>query len=364
MTDLYVPGLDLLTGLAVDPLDKSVPEWRKKGHNGDRTLVCLECYLGSGWTGGPRMVPLVPKGKEQGARQPHFAHPPGMAPAGGRHSPESEWHWQTKHRLCQWARSQGAAARVEVRTADGRRRSDVSVLLPGGEQLAIEVQYSPITDAEILARHQDYARVKTAVTWVWRDQPPHVLYRLGEPGWLYNPATSEIGLACGKPHQPRPQTAPDPSRTLGPHCPPCPGDEIDVRWTPLTSLRLTADGLRPPPEFLTHLAEEAAQQPSRLPPAPAVAQPRPRVPPLRILPARTSPPAQASAAPHLVLRIDALPPYSAHSQRLYWCPRCDRNLTGAELRNLKSPHEIADRTRTITEDDLKPEPEPRAERAT
>jgi hypothetical protein len=48
MTDLYVPGLDLSTGLAVDAVDRNVWEWRRKGHNGDGTLVCLECYQGDG----------------------------------------------------------------------------------------------------------------------------------------------------------------------------------------------------------------------------------------------------------------------------------------------------------------------------
>jgi hypothetical protein len=51
--------------------------------------VCLACYEGADLPDGPRTVALVPKGREGGARQQHFAHPPGMAPPGGQHSPES-----------------------------------------------------------------------------------------------------------------------------------------------------------------------------------------------------------------------------------------------------------------------------------
>ena len=82
--DLLVVGLDLVTGLEVHAGDRRTEEWRKKGHNGDRTLVCLACYEGADLPGGPRVVALVPKGREGGARQQHFAHPPGMAPPGGQ----------------------------------------------------------------------------------------------------------------------------------------------------------------------------------------------------------------------------------------------------------------------------------------
>jgi len=53
VAELYVPGLDLSTGLAVDAGDREVWEWRKKGHNGDGSLVCLECYR----------APTVPAGR-------------------------------------------------------------------------------------------------------------------------------------------------------------------------------------------------------------------------------------------------------------------------------------------------------------
>ncbi len=42
--DLLVVGLDLVTGLEVHTEDRETRDWRKKGHNGDRTLVCLACH--------------------------------------------------------------------------------------------------------------------------------------------------------------------------------------------------------------------------------------------------------------------------------------------------------------------------------
>jgi hypothetical protein len=62
VAELYVPGLDLPTGLAVDAGDREVWEWRRKGHSGDGTLVCLECYLGADRPGGPLVVPWCREG--------------------------------------------------------------------------------------------------------------------------------------------------------------------------------------------------------------------------------------------------------------------------------------------------------------
>jgi hypothetical protein len=166
-----------------------------------------------------------------------------MAPSGGHRNPESAWHWEAKHRLARWATAQGAAAWVEARTADRRRRSDVSVTVPGGRMLAVEVQLSPVTDAEVVARGEDYLRGGIAVVWVWHGSPPHVLYRFGEPGWIYDLAQDQVGLVCGKPHPARPED-PDCGRTLSTHWPPCPGDATITRWMPLADLRLTVDGLQ------------------------------------------------------------------------------------------------------------------------
>jgi hypothetical protein len=108
VSDVLVIGLDLATGLEVHAEDRKTLEWRKKGHNGDQTLVCLACYQGPELPDGPRVVALVPKGKEEGARCRHFAHPPGMAPPSGRHNPESLEHARGKQALRAWAIEQGS----------------------------------------------------------------------------------------------------------------------------------------------------------------------------------------------------------------------------------------------------------------
>ena len=156
--DLLVVGLDLVTRWEVHAGDRETWEWHDKGHNGDRTLVCRECYEGMDLPGGPRVVGLVPKGRKGGARRAHFAHPPGMAPPDGRHNPETLWNAEGKQLLRRWAQAQRATARVEAWTHDGRRRSDVAVTLPADDHVALEVQLGDITDAEWLARHDDYVQ--------------------------------------------------------------------------------------------------------------------------------------------------------------------------------------------------------------
>ena len=363
MADLYVCGLDLSTGRVVQADEREVWQWRPKGHNGDGTLVCLECYHGAGSPdGAPQAVPLVPRGRIGGTRRRHFAHPPGMAPAGG-HSPETAWHWEVKHRLCRWARAAGADARVEAWTADGRRRSDVAVAFPGGARLAIEVQLGKITDSELLARREDYTRAGIALAWVWHQdmQIPRVLFRFGEPGWVFDPATDRMGLACGRAHPACPPAGTT-ARYRSPHWPPCPGDDIEVRWMPLASVRLTEAGFLPSPEVAARLLEEAAEAARRAQAeqaaasrSPAATVLRPAAGPGDLLAGRAHTPSPGQPSqPHLALRIDARPPWSHPLSRLYWCPRC-QYLTGAQLQSSPVIHEIPGPDRWITWADLHPD---------
>jgi Competence protein CoiA-like family len=367
VTDLYVPGLDLCTGRVVEAGERPVWEWRRKGHNGDGTLLCLGCYHGTDWPDGPREVPLVPRGRVGGARQPHFAHPAGMGPPAGHHHPETAWHWEAKQLLCRWARTVGAAAWVEAWTADRRRRSDVSVTLPGGSTLAFEVQYGRITDAEVLARREDYADAGITVIWVWRQAAgiPDVLYRFGDPGWVLDLAAGQLGFVCGTGHSSRARGGGAVPRAHGPHWPPCPSDEIEIRWMPLADVRLTANGFLPSPPILARLEKEAAEAARRAEaeqqtaPRPRTAVvPRPRPAPLRH-PERGGRRSRSAAGqasrPHLALRIDALPPWSDPGERMYWCPRCGY-LSGAELRSNLVAHEIPGPDRIITREDLDPGP--------
>lgn len=364
MAELYVSGLDLSTGRVVQADEREVWEWHEKGHNGDGTLVCLECYHGADTPDGARrLVPLVPRGRIGGVRQRHFAHPPGMAPVGG-HSPETAWHWEVKHRLCEWADKAGASARVEARTAGGKRRSDVAVTFPGGARMAIEVQLGRITDTQLLARRADYAHEDIALVWMWESERriPHVLFRFGEPGWVFDPSTDRMGLACGRAHASWPPggTA---ERHQSAHWPPCLGDDLEVRWMPLASVRLTESGFLPSREVTARLEEEAAaaarsaqaRQAAAGHDAPA-ANREPAAGPLSVQDSRADPqPPGQSSRHHLALRIDARPPWSHPLSRLYWCPRCG-DLTGAQLQSSPVLHDIPGPDRWITSADLDPGP--------
>lgn len=87
VADLYVCGLDLSTGRVVHADEREVWEWRPKGHNGDGTLVCLECYHGAGSPdGAPLVVPLVPRagsavpGGGTSPIRPAWRRPAGIVP--------------------------------------------------------------------------------------------------------------------------------------------------------------------------------------------------------------------------------------------------------------------------------------------
>lgn len=102
--DLLVVGLNLETGREVHVSDAGREYWYARGYSGRRTLVCALCYAGIDAEPGTR-VPLLIRSKTGGQRRPHFAHPPGQAPAGGHH-PESLWHLTAKAVLAACARRQ------------------------------------------------------------------------------------------------------------------------------------------------------------------------------------------------------------------------------------------------------------------
>jgi hypothetical protein len=317
--DLLVVGLDLATGQEVHAGDRESWEWYGKGHNGDQTLVCRECYDGTDLPGGPRRVALVPKGRKGGARRAHFAHPPGMAPPGGRHNPETLWHAEGKQLLRQWAQKQGAAAQVEAWTDDGRRRSDVAITLPGGDRLALEVQLGDITDAEWLARHNDYVQAGITDVWLWHPQSwiPRVVFDRGQPGWRLDLTASRIGLVHAQPAPVTGIRASETSRCIAVHWPPCPDDPLDTLWMPLAAAQLAAEGIEPSADAATELARQAEKTRLRAETAkqatpPGTRRTRADRPPGVTIPApRPSDSAQQNgnaALPHYAFRYDAFPP--------------------------------------------------------
>jgi len=360
VTDVLVIGLDLATGLEVHAEDRKTLEWRKKGHNGDQTLVCLACYQGADLPDGPRVVALVPKGKEEGACCQHFAHPPGMAPPGGRHNPESLEHAHGKQALRRWAIEQGFTARVEARTADGRRRSDVEVILPGSARVAIELQCSEITDAEWLDRHEDYVRAGITDVWLWGPGVwiPRVVFRFGQPGWRFDLESRKIALVYARPDPAVvAAAATEPECTIV-HLPPCPGDRLGLWWMPLASARLSPDGIEPPAEATAGLnrlaadvARELAARQARAAAARRGCEDMAR--PLARPPTTESADGRMESCQllheHEAVRYDAFQPWTDPNTWWYRCDGCgDDRITGAKLKASPVSHVVATYERIST----------------
>jgi len=360
VADVLVVGLDLVTGLEVHAEDQETWEWRKKGHNGDQTLVCLACYQGAELPDGPQVVALVPKGKEGGARCRHFAHPPGMAPPGGRHTPESLEHAYGKQVLRGWAMDQGFKAWVEAWTADGRRRSDVVVILPGGARVAIELQCSEITDAEWLDRHEDYVRAGITDVWFWGPGIwiPRVVFRYGQPGWRFDLETGKIGLIHAHPDPAAVTAASTAPECAIVHSPPCPGDRLGLLWMPLVLAQLGPDGIEPSAEAVAELTRLAAAVGRELAArqARAAAARRARedlARPLARLPIVESADAQRENCQllreHEAFRYDAFPPWTDPDTWWYRCDECgDDRIPGAKLKASAVIHVVATYERTST----------------
>jgi hypothetical protein len=165
--DLLVIGFDLTTGREVHVADRSAAQWRPMGYGAAETLVCLYCLHGVDAPPGTR-VPLITKGRIGGRIRTHFAHPPGMAPAGGHHA-ETVWHITAKHLLARWARVCPGVTdvRLEHWTPDQERRADVHVRLADGSRVALEAQQAQLTDTAWLARHRDYEAAGIRDVWFW-----------------------------------------------------------------------------------------------------------------------------------------------------------------------------------------------------
>jgi Competence protein CoiA-like family len=244
--DLLVVGLDLETGCEVHVSEPSPSYWYARGYSGRRTLVCTLCYAGIDAEPGTR-VPLVVRGRIGGLRRPHFAHPPGQAPAGGHH-PESAWHLSGKAVLAAWARGQPGVVDVAVErcTNDLARRCDVHVRFCDGREVALEVQAAPLTDGEWSARHADYQRQGITDVWLWRPgtRPHWVAAAGGHSLWELDPGKERAYLLLGAAHdRPACWWAAEDLHLYAPHEPPCVGDTLRRRELPLSTIGLTADGL-------------------------------------------------------------------------------------------------------------------------
>jgi hypothetical protein len=72
----------------------------------------------------------------------------------------------------------------------------VAITLPGGHQIAIEVQLGDISDSQWLARHHDYAQAGITDVWLWNRATwvPRVMFAEGQPGWILDLKHSKLGL--------------------------------------------------------------------------------------------------------------------------------------------------------------------------
>lgn len=107
-----------------------------------------------------------------GMRRDGFRHFKG----GGGHAPEGLFHEQAKVLIMQWVSDQypHVRARAEETTKDRERRADVMLTWPDGSQLAIEVQYAPLTIPNWRARHHSYRQKGLECVWLFGHRPPHL----------------------------------------------------------------------------------------------------------------------------------------------------------------------------------------------
>ncbi|MGN2641013.1 competence protein CoiA family protein [Nocardia takedensis] len=259
-------ALDLVCGQYVfaptDRADPRVLELKAKSVVGDCTLVCAACFIDYGLA-----VPIVVRSQLGGSRRPHFAHPPGSAPVGGEHHPETLWHLNGKMVLARWARRQPGV--VDVRTEawlpGGERRSDVLVVFADGRRVALEVQSGPVTDYEWTTRHEDYRRNDVVDVWLWRgDSPPRWIV-VGDSGngqqlWTLDPDERSVRLLVGLPHRARvPGSSAEDAGCMVAHLPPCVEDRLLGFRFRLDELELTPLGITVP-ALVTRLIARSIQR--------------------------------------------------------------------------------------------------------
>lgn len=303
-TQLLTVALDVTQGTYVRApenfRDPRVPELRSKGYSGDQTLVCALCYAEKN-----ELVPLIVRCRLGGSRRPHFAHPAGSGPSNGRHSAESVWHLTSKAVLAEWARLQPGVidVRNEAWLPDHQRRADVRIMFDDGQQLALEVQASPLTDQEWLRRHDDYCSNSIIDLWIWHpDLPPNWAPLAAPDGvqqlWTMDPDRRSLSLMVAKPHSSA--SSQDVVHYVR-HLPPCIGDELVAHALTLDELDLTSRGISIPGGLRRALTVELQHERER----------RARVQHLRPKPTRPMPPSAvvtASRPQHSSTTTQSVPP--------------------------------------------------------
>lgn len=122
---------------------------------------------------------IIAVNRSNARRRDGFRHHGGS----GGHEPESEFHFQSKLMIARWAESAypGCSAQVEQSTDDRSRRADVMITFPGGDQLAVEVQYAALPIEQWRERNNSYLSQGIPCVWLLGHRPPHLHSRGGNP---------------------------------------------------------------------------------------------------------------------------------------------------------------------------------------
>jgi hypothetical protein len=106
-----------------------------------------------------------------GSRRHCFVHGRGVTHSGTA-TTETWWHLNAKQTIAVWARSTMPDADVrvdDVQVVDGddRRQPDVLITLPDGRRIAVELQFSTLTELQWRNRHAFYQRADILDLWLF-----------------------------------------------------------------------------------------------------------------------------------------------------------------------------------------------------
>ena len=202
------------------------------------TRESLECPVPG--CASPRLKVVNRKRKRNG-----FSHLPG---AGG-HADESMWHTQAKLMLLHWVHTRypECHAALEVPIGDRERVADVLVTFPGGQQVALEVQYS--AEPNWQDRHASYQRCGITDVWLLGHRSKHLI--LDRDGQVTVTTLHREILQAGLPLlwvNPDGRIGTGHHTSRGYKVPPDPDNRLplDLAIDPLDKCVLTPSGLRTP----------------------------------------------------------------------------------------------------------------------
>jgi hypothetical protein len=132
----------------------------------------LECFMPDCTS--RRLTTVARTGKRDG-----FKHGKG---AGG-HAREGLFHQQAKALIARWVRERwpDVQAVPEQATYSKKRRADVMLTWRDGSQVAVEIQYAPLTPQQWRTRHQSYLDQGVTPVWLFGHTSKHLRQARREP---------------------------------------------------------------------------------------------------------------------------------------------------------------------------------------